>query len=195
MRKFLLGIAAAAAAWPALAVPITGELSIAGTNDTDLLGGTITFTGAFPLSTGGETGSFAGLGTGGIPTLRNEGAPIPFGTLASGSDLPCGAGCIYTVASGGLTATFDLLAENAPIETGGFLDISGTGTVALSGFDPTPASFSLSTQGGTGTNLTFSATTVAVPGPVLGAGLPGLAAAAGAAAMAMLGRRRKRDVR
>ena len=60
------------------------------------------------------------------------------------------------------------------------LAIGGPGTLTLAGFDPTPALFILTTQGsGTGGFTTFSATVIAVaiPGPVVGAGFPGLLAA------------------
>lgn len=187
MRKFLLGSAVALAMSPAQAIPITGELSVGGFNDLTLT--TITFTGGSAVATGGESGSFTILGNGGIPVFRNEGTPIPFSGMTAGSNLSCGGGCIYTVTSNGATATLDLLTENAPVISGGFVDISGTGTLTLTGFDPTPGNFLLSAQG-IGDNLTFSATSVAVPGAVAGAGLPGLALAA--AGLVMLGWRRRR---
>lgn len=189
MRKFLLGSVVVLAMTPAQAIPITGELSVSGFNDLTLT--TITFTGGSAVATGGESGSFTILGNGGIPVFRNEGTPIPFSGMTTGSNLSCGGGCIYTVTSNGATATFDLLTENAPVISGGFVDISGEGTLTLSGFDPTPGSFLLSAQG-IGDNLTFSATSVAVPGAVAGAGLPGLVAA-GALLMLGIGRRRRRD--
>ena len=81
----------------------------------------------------------------------------------------------------GLSFTFDGVAnflEGAILPND--LAIGGPGTLTLAGFDPTPALFILTTQGGgVGGFTTFSATVVAVPipGPVVGAGLPGLLAA------------------
>jgi hypothetical protein len=61
------------------------------------------------------------------------------------------------------------------------LAISGNGILNRVGFDPTPGFFSLTTQGGGSSQIvtTFSATITAVPGPVVGAGLPCLVAACG----------------
>jgi len=66
-------------------------------------------------------------------------------------------------------------------DTLGVLVLSGTGTVDLTGYDPTPAIFTLTAQGGDGdVNTSFSASIVAqaVPEPtsllVLSAGLAGL---------------------
>jgi hypothetical protein len=61
------------------------------------------------------------------------------------------------------------------------LTVSGSGTLDLTGFDPTPGLFTLTTQGPTGTTVvTFSVTSIAsaVPEPaslaILGAALAGL---------------------
>jgi hypothetical protein len=159
---------------PAKATTITGTLSIIGFNNLDFTNHTITFLNASPLSILGETGSFTMLGTGAPVFIRNEVTAIDYTTLTTGSNLPCGGGCIYTAAGG--TVTFDLTSETVVQQIGGFLDIMGTGIITLTGFDPTQGIFELSSQGGTGTNLSYSITTIAVPGPIAGAGLPGLIA-------------------
>jgi hypothetical protein len=88
-----------------------------------------------------------------------------------------------------LTAGFDLDAYSF-VETGApTLDIQGSGFAYLTGFDPTPGTFLFTTQGN-GT-VSFSAT-VAVPGPIMGAGLPGLIAACGG--LLALARRRRQKV-
>ena len=110
-------------------------------------------------------------------------------------------GCDYTNISGqlftginNLSFTFNGTAQF--LEGGAFpndLSIGGLGVIAMTGFDPTPGIFGLSSQLGNGTTtVTFSATTVAVPGPVLGAGLPGLVLACGG--LLALARRRRQQV-
>jgi hypothetical protein len=59
------------------------------------------------------------------------------------------------------------------------LSVTGTGILSLTGFDPTPGQYILTTQGPTGAEVTFSVTSVALaPEPaslaLLGVGLLGL---------------------
>jgi LPXTG-motif cell wall-anchored protein len=61
-----------------------------------------------------------------------------------------------------------------------FLDIALTGIFRVTGFDPTPGTAFLSTQRAGGSlTTTFSASAMAVPGPIAGAGLPALLALGG----------------
>jgi len=177
------------------AIPIApdSKLSINGFDDLNFANQTITFTSASPFNIAGESGSFTALGTGGSITLTRLGTPVNWNALTTGSDLNCGSGvgggCLYVGTNGGVTVSFELLSETATVN-GSFLEIMGAGLIRLTGFDPTAGFFQLSSQGGTGTHLSFSTTTtVPVPAPIVGAGLPGLIA--GCLALLALGRRRR----
>jgi len=149
------------------------KLNITGYNDLNFANQTITFQATDAFNIIGETGSFMVLGTGGSITLTNQGTPINWNNLNSNLNLGCGLGCLYVGSNNGVTVSFNLLTETVK-QDGIFLDIAGTGIITLTGFDPTPGIFYLSSQGGSATHLSFSTTTIAVPGPVVGAGIPGL---------------------
>jgi hypothetical protein len=207
-NKPALSVAVAAAALFALsAVPlspanaafITGEISLSGFDNLDLPGGTITFTGANTTNTVAESGDFLALGTGTGVAFRNINSSINFNApnaFTTGSNLICAsgnAGCMWQATNGVNTASFSLTTQTViPDLLHETLTILGTGFVALSGFQNTPGTFSLTAQTTQGINLglTFSATTAAVPGPIVGAGLPGLVAACGG--LLALARRRRR---
>jgi hypothetical protein len=80
---------------------------------------------------------------------------------------------------------FDLLTIAVTQQISNQLDLSGTGTLKLAGYDPTPGTFIYSSQGAGSGTFSFSATNTAVapiPEPasltLLGTGLVGLAGAA-----------------
>lgn len=163
-------LAAAGAPYPAMAVPISAgsTLSIMGSNTyTDT---SITFVN--PASVGARSGDFTALSDCvGCVTMTDftSATPTPFDLF---SLFDAGAAAVLTVAS--TTFTFVPGVMSA-------LKVDGDGTLILTGFDPTPAHFMLTTQGPTGAPVTFSVTSLAtsdVPEPatlaLLGAGLVGL---------------------
>jgi hypothetical protein len=180
-----LGVAAAMSGWGFAAqagtIAAGSKLSLSGGLSVNQTNGTITFGFANPLNTALETGSFAEMGTGGTVALDNVGTPIKWADLTAGSDLACGAGCIYVAHNGGDTTTFDLTSETVK-KSANSLDISGTGTATLTGYDPTPGNFVLSTQLNGGTSEVSFSTTTSVPEPasmtLLAAGLMSLGFAA-----------------
>lgn len=184
LRLVAAGGLLALSAVSASAVLINGTISINGTNSIDYAADTITFV-AGTSEVGAATGSFAGAGfnNNDAVTMRNEGVAIsyPSPALTLGSNLACGTGCIFTANSGtGNIATFNIVGAYSVVEvTGVSLNILANGFASLTGFDLTPGTFNFSSQGPGETNVTFSATVTAVPGPVIGAGLPGLILATG----------------
>jgi len=158
MKKALFGAVAALAlmASPVLAGPIAAgsNLSIGGINKvTDTQ---ITFGGMQRLDISG--GSFAGLGTC-VSCVNID--DITFSPAVSD-------GLLFTIMNNMLTSTF-ILNPGASVTnipgTPGTLSIRGFGTATLTGFDDTPGIIAISTQSGLVTDVTFSATVVAVPEP------------------------------
>lgn len=175
---------------------VTGTISIIGPNTIDYTGDSVTF---LPGSlVGAATGSFlaSGFNLGDAVTMRNQGSPVSYaGPLATndllgGSDLGCGAGCVFSAVSPANTAQFEITGLISLTEVAGVsLDILASGWVYLTGYEKTFGTFNFGTEGPGNTEVTFSATTIAVPGPILGAGLPGLIAACGG--LVLLARRRR----
>ena len=179
-------VATVAAAWlavpgavqPASAALISGQFSMTGTdiwnNATNTLG-----VSSGSVNTG--TGDFARVGR--YDNNLQSVQPCRFMPVHKATNIIQVAqsllsGLLYT-GSNGLTFTINnsAFAENiTPPANLPDLSILATGVLTLTGRDNTPGEFALTTQGGGDgtTTVTFSATTVAVPGPVLGAGLPGL---------------------
>ncbi|HLY47473.1 MAG TPA: PEP-CTERM sorting domain-containing protein [Stellaceae bacterium] len=163
----------------AQAGPITGTLSLTGTDS--FTASSINFTGAGSI--GADSGSFLELGTcTGCVALNN------FTASATNFQVYSATNNLDTTALTLANVVFDY-ATGATFDT---LTISGSGTATLTGFDPTPGTFKLTTQGTSGQTdtgiFTFSSTTVAtaVPEP---ASLTLLASALGT--LAWFSRRRK----
>jgi hypothetical protein len=150
---------------------ITGMLNIAGTAKYDHPIGSATMITAFTNVTtqGANTGSFASIPANvsvamTAPYVFNPSTPSPM---------------LWSV--GGFT--FDLQSTTIITQSANGILITGEGTITGNGFDPTPGEWSFSQQKGSGTVLSFSATTEGLPTPdggmtliLLGTGLVGLAA-------------------
>jgi hypothetical protein len=180
MRKLSLALLASGTLlWTGLltsaqAAFLTGFLEIGGGSNTvsittpSPLTGTIQFLSGGNVLAIGTTGSFVPL-VGDAVTF--PAGVLDFNTLTS--DNP------FVTVDG---VTFTLQTEAVSLGTVGgsqVFAISGSGTFHEAGFTDTPGTFDLSTQsvGGAFTNVSFSASAMAVPGPIVGAGLPGLVSA------------------
>ena len=201
MRKFsrLLGALSIAAAVgglvasstaPAKADFIQGSVGVAGT---DVISGTtILFLNA-GASVNILTGSF--LST--LGPLSTAVATFPTGVAYDWTNLVTSLGgtALFTVTQGGATGSLTLTTSTIVNAIPGTdVTLSGTWFLHLTGFADTQGTWGLSSQpaGGAGSDtllFNFSAGATAVPGPIVGAGIPGLLA--GAAALYGLARRRR----
>jgi hypothetical protein len=123
------------------------------------------------------TGDWTALGNGtNIPigniTWRDQGLPQSI-FLAPGS--------LWSGTSNGLDASFSITSVNTfPGGCGALVCWLGQGIATLTGFDPTPEAFAMTiTPGPHSLGFSASFTPVHAPGPIVGAGLPGLMLAAG----------------
>ena len=159
--KGLLGAVAVAAvlSWAGLAnaVPIAAGSELS-TNGSDTFTATsISFLN--PGNIGGTTGSFqADFGTV-PPQITAVVTFTDFTNVSSNFQL-------YTATANGNTTTLVAATIDSFVFTPGTplqsLDVKGTGTLTLTGFDPTPGNWELTTQGPGGTAVvTFSNTAVA----------------------------------
>jgi len=184
----LPSLAAAAVAFfmagnPASAVTINGTLSLSGLANFDST--SIDFTAASTLI--GGTGNFTSLGsTASSITFTHMGSSVLYTSLTSVTDLGCGTGCVFTVTGNGNTATF--LLSSITVDDTTNLTITGSGFATLTGFTNTPGFFSLTSQGTSGTNVSFSTTVNATPLP---AALPLFAGGLGV--IGLVARRKKRN--
>jgi hypothetical protein len=162
---------------PAPAIPITGNFSIVGANSYDLTANTVSI---LSNTINIASGSFLPLLNTSLTFDKTN--PINYNTALTGLLFHGINGLTFTVSGTG-SATEHFNPDS--------LDITANGILTLTGFDPTQGTFHYTTQGPQGVAVSFSATTIAVPGPVVGAGFPGLLAAAGALVALARARRRR----
>src|SRR5262249_27339282 len=144
---------------------------------------------AFVSAPGGSL-SFAPFVTGTSVTMYA--APFTYMTVDSLSGVT-----LFSMTAGGETLSM-VVSHSSAVASNGSVTVSGTGTLSMLGttnFNPIDGKFSISGRGtsrGSTVVVSFSAGVQAVPGPVVGAGLPGLLAAC--AGLVALARRRRQAV-
>jgi hypothetical protein len=134
--------------------------------------GNITFTGSVNLDTTSVNSatmvtSWHGLGAGGLPQVQNDDGA--FASFVNPGDATT-FHAPWSFNSGAIPSfwsvdgfTFDLLNSTITHQSGGTLDVTGTGTVSGNGFTTTPGTFNFSTQDPSASSrFSFSAAT-AVP--------------------------------
>lgn len=157
-----------ALAGPAHAVPITAGSTLSLDGSDSYTSTSITFMN--PASIGGESGSFTELVN-----------CTSCATMTSFTNTTAPGFTLYSAIDGADTTSLVVSSDIFSYSTTGpALTITGTGTLNLTGFDPTPGNFILTTQGPSSVEVTFSVTSAAnaVPEPaslaILGSGLAGL---------------------
>lgn len=154
---------------PAHAVPIAAGSALSLNGSDTFTATSITFSN--PANIGGETGSFTAL-------TNCTGCVTMIGTFTAASP----PATLYTATEGAISTSLNATSAAFTFVGGALpnLTITGAGTLNLTGFDPTPGNYIVTTQGPTGVSVTFSVTSIAsaVPEPaslaILGSALAGL---------------------
>jgi len=128
-----------------------------------------------------ETGSYlplnlgGGVGQNGITALSFT--PFSFGGNVLGPSNPLIP--LWTVTLSGITYSFDANSVTIATQNSGFLNLTGTGTAHITGFQDTAGTWTITDTGSSGPTFTFGASSTAVPDGgttmvLLGAALSGL---------------------
>jgi len=152
------------------AVPIAAGSALSLNGSDSFTSTSVTFTN--PANIGGESASFTAL-------TNCAGCVTMIGTTFTTASPPA---TLYTATEGPITTSLDVTSALFTFVGGALpnLTITGAGTLNLTGFDPTPGNYIITTQGPTGVSVTFSVTSIAsaVPEPaslaILGSALAGL---------------------
>jgi hypothetical protein len=196
LKRILLSAIVLACPLPAMADTIVGTLSVFPSASYNPTTSQITFgvdgAGALPPIIAGD---FSSVFTGNqLLVMQNIGQPIAYGQIGGGSDLFCGQHCVFalmnfngSISPGNLAGYTAMTLDTATYSSAPGVDviISGTATMTMPGFDPTPGLYSMSIQSGhfwnpegeyynNWTGLTWTDAPAHAPGPIVGAGLPGL---------------------
>ena len=166
---------AAGASFNAQAQGVTGSISFTGgsVNDTTSLLTSATFTGFTGVSGGSPEVQYSPTGTfAGVPPTY-QAAFLPFTFSGAGVSLPSElwqftlSGVNYEFIASSITQVLPTALSLPGGAQQDFLNISGTGTVHVSGFTPTPATFTITESGppGVSSAFNFAETITAVPEP------------------------------
>jgi hypothetical protein len=206
-KLFLTAVALAAFACPATAayIPAGDSILFYGNAYFEYSAQTIEFLRGQTLPPYESPGSpFTQLGSNLGFIWQNEFTDLPISQIGTGSDLWCGTNCLVTIGQydGPLGAWLNVLDMHVAVNQHDSLIVGGAGIFTMTGYDPTPGNWMLfsnvvedpraPTGWWQGVGFISSGQPAHVPAPLVGAGLPGLAAACGALLL-WLGLRHKGD--